>query len=69
MNEINIYTASAEELNSAMDMVYAEMENPYRYIPTDEELNGMADYFCRRLKAREISLFSFAFGDFNTLNR
>ena len=48
MNEINIYTATAEELDSAMDMVYAETENPYRYIPTDEELNEMADYFCRR---------------------
>ena len=48
MNELNIYTASAEELNSAMDMVYAEMENAYRYIPTDEELNEMADYSCRR---------------------
>ena len=48
MNELNVYTATAEELDSAMDMVYAEMENQYRYIPTDEELNEMADYFCRR---------------------
>ena len=48
MNEINIYTATSEGLNNAMDAVYAEMENPYRYIPTDEELNEMADYFCRR---------------------
>lgn len=48
MNEINVYTATTEELDRAMDMVYAEMENPYRYVPTDEELNEMADYFCRR---------------------
>lgn len=48
MNELNVYTATAEELNNAMDAVYAEMENPYRHIPTDEELNEMADYFCRR---------------------
>lgn len=48
MNEINVYTATAEELNRAMDAVYAEMENPYRYVPTDEELNETADYFCRR---------------------
>ena len=48
MNELNVYTATAEELDSAMDMVYAGTENPYRYIPTDEELNEMADYFCRR---------------------
>lgn len=48
MNELNVYTATAEELDSAMDAVYAEMENPYRYVPTDEEMNEMADYFCRR---------------------
>lgn len=48
MNEINVYTATTEELDRAMDMVYVEMENPYRYVPTDEELNEMADYFCRR---------------------
>ena len=48
MNEINVYTATAEELDSAMDMIYAETENPYRYVPTDEELEAMADYFDRR---------------------
>lgn len=48
MNELNVYTATAKELDSAMDAVYAETDNPYRYVPTDEELNEMADYFCRR---------------------
>lgn len=48
MNEINVFTAAAEELDRIMDAVYAEMENPYRYEPTEEELEMMADYFCRR---------------------
>lgn len=46
MNEINVFTATAEELDRAMDAVYEE--NPYRYEPSEEELEMMADYFCRR---------------------
>lgn len=50
MNEINVFTATAEELDRAMDAVRVEMgeENPYRYLPTEDELEMMADYFCRR---------------------